>query len=215
MVDPLVCVAHWVSRFYYVRRVPIKDAEISDFIPTIGYHGHCQCSHHSNVPTVAGNSLRVFPLSGILVQSVRGVQLFVPYLGNSFSLIPSIVHIVGIASPLQDYTDRVYESSVLQRTMSVDEGATSCHCNPFRILQVIAEITRLPSAPHPRSLSFSAGLTRIYPTRVNPTYCCLLVEVIRDFHKAGDWPLQSSILPTGFSIDADRRTLARSLFPVR
>ena len=167
------------------------------------------------LPVTRSNSLRVFPLSGILVQSVRGVRLFVPYLGISFLLIPSTVHIVGIASPLQDYTDRVYESSVLQRTLSVDEGATSCHCNPFRVLRVIAEITRLPSAPHPRSLSVSAGLTRIYPTRVNPTYCCLLVEVIRDFHKAGDWPLQSGILPTGFSINADRQTLARSLFPIR
>ena len=99
--------------------------------------------------------------------------------------------------------------------MSVDEGATTCHCNPFKVLRVIAEIIRLPSAPHPRSLSVSAGLTRIYPTRVNPTYCCLLVEVLRAFHKPGDWPLQSGILPTGFSINADRQTLARILFPIR
>ena len=132
------------------------------------------------------------------------MRLFVPYVGIFFSLIPSIVHIVGIASPVQNYTDHVYESIVLQRTLSVDEGATSCNCNPFRVRRVIAEITRLPSAPHPRSLSVSAGLTRICPTRVNPTYCCLIVEVIRDFHKAGDWPLQSGILPTGFSINTDR-----------
>ena len=110
---------------------------------------------------------------------------------------------MGIASRLQDYTDRVYLGSVSQRTLSVDEGATSFYCNLFRVLRVIAEIDRLPSAPDPRSLIVSAGLTRIYPTRVNPTYCCLLVEVLRDLHKAGDWPPQSSILPTGFSISAD------------
>ena len=50
---------------------------------------------------------------------------------------------------------------------------------------------------------------------MNPTYCFLLVEMIRDFHKDGDWPLHSGILPIGFSIDADRQTLARSRFPIR
>ena len=171
-----------------------------------------------NLLVTRGNSLRVSTLSGILVQSVHGVQLFVPYLGIPLLLIPSIVSTVGDVLPIQDITDRVLETYVLQLSLSVDEGATSYNCNPFRVLRVIAEITRILPSPHPRSLSVSAGWTRIYPTRVFPSIVCLLFVFIRCFSyetpRAGDWPLQSIILPTGFPINAHTAENWPEAFPL-
>ena len=195
-----MCALHILRVPSFTVGLPIS---IATFVYFASAGGYSLSTRASAKQATRSSSLRLVLLSVILVQRLRGLRLFVPYLGVSVSLIPSIFYKVGIASPLQDHTDCFYVSTVLTRTLVVYKGASSYQCNPFKVLRFIAKTTKLPSTPLPRSLSVSAGFTRIYPTRVNPTYCCLLVEVFRDFHKAGYGPLQSGILPTGFSINAE------------